>query len=66
MINIRRFDKTDWHVLWKIIEPVFRSGETYVYSPDITEEDAYKMWIDLPEETFVAIDEKNSIAVRIT
>jgi RimJ/RimL family protein N-acetyltransferase len=62
MINIRRFDKTDWHVLWKIIEPVFRSGETYVYSPDITEEDAYKMWIDLPEETFVAIDEKNSIA----
>jgi RimJ/RimL family protein N-acetyltransferase len=61
MINIRRFDKTDWPALWKIIKLVFRSGETYVYSPDISEEDAYKTWIDLPEETFVAVDEKNDI-----
>ena len=61
MADIKKFDKTDWPGVWSIIEPVFRSGETYVYSPDISEEDAYKVWIDLPEETFIAVDEQNNI-----
>jgi RimJ/RimL family protein N-acetyltransferase len=61
MTDIRRFNKTDWPALWKIIEPVFRSGDTYVYSPDISEEDAYKIWVDLPEETYVAVNEKGDI-----
>jgi RimJ/RimL family protein N-acetyltransferase len=61
MTNIRKFNKADWSALWKIIEPVFRAGETYVFSPDITEDETYKIWIDLPEETFVAVDEKNHI-----
>ena len=61
MTNIRKFNKADWPGLWKIIEPVFRSGETYVFSPDITEDEAWKIWIYLPEETFVAVDEENNI-----
>lgn len=61
MTNIREFNKADWPGLWRIIEPVLRSGETYVFSLDITEDEAYKIWIELPEETFVAVDEKNNI-----
>jgi RimJ/RimL family protein N-acetyltransferase len=61
MIEIRRFNKADWPALWRIIEPVFRSGETYVFPPDITEDEACKIWIDLPEVTFVAVDEENNI-----
>jgi ribosomal protein S18 acetylase RimI-like enzyme len=52
---IRQFQSTDWPAVWAIIEPVFRAGETYAYSPDITEEDAHHAWIDKPAATFVAV-----------
>jgi RimJ/RimL family protein N-acetyltransferase len=58
---IRKFQEDDWSQVWLIIEPVFRAGETYAYSPDITEEDGHKVWIELPLETFVTIDGDNRI-----
>ncbi|MGB7873343.1 MAG: GNAT family N-acetyltransferase [Anaerolineales bacterium] len=61
MINIRLFEQSDWADTWRIIEPVFRTGETYAFSPDITEEETYKLWIETPAATFVAVDEKNTI-----
>lgn len=60
-MEIRKFQENDWSRVWPIIEKVFRSGETYAYSPDITEQDAHKAWIDLPRETYVAADEDNEI-----
>ncbi|MCF6224786.1 MAG: GNAT family N-acetyltransferase [Xanthomonadales bacterium] len=61
MINIRRFDEQDWAGTWQIIEPVFRAGETYPFSPEITEEEAYEAWIMKPSATFIAVDEKNRV-----
>ncbi len=61
MIDIRLFVGQDWPAVWDIIEPVFRAGETYVYSPDIGEEEAYRLWIEVPEATFVAVDEEGQI-----
>ena len=61
MFNIRPFEERDWLATWLIIEPVFRSGETYAFSPEITEEEAYKVWVIAPSETFVAVDESNNI-----
>ncbi len=61
MINIRPFEEQDWSITWQIIEPVFRAGETYPFSPEITEEEAYKAWVIIPAETFVAMDESNNI-----
>ena len=58
---IRKFQEADWRQVWQIIEPVFRAGETYAYSPEITEEDAHKVWIELPQETFVTVDEGGRI-----
>ena len=57
MIKIRAFEEGDWPAIWRIIEPVFRTGETYAFSPDITEDEARRVWIELPSATFVAIDE---------
>lgn len=37
MISIDPFSQTDWASVWQIIKPVFRSGETYVFPPDISE-----------------------------
>lgn len=53
---IRKFEEQDWPRVWRIIEPVFRAGETYAFSPDITKEEAYHVWIESPEVTFVAVD----------
>ena len=61
MINIRPFEEGDWSATWLIIEPVFMSGETYAFSPDINEEETYKVWVTIPSETFVAMDESNNI-----
>lgn len=54
MITIRKFQSLDWPSVWRIIEPVFRAGETCAYSPDITENDARKVWIDAHPATYVA------------
>ena len=36
---IAKIEPSDWLLVWKIIEPVFRSGETYAFSPEISETD---------------------------
>ena len=61
MIKIRRFDEQDWNATWQIIEPVFRAGETYPFSPEITEKEAHKAWIEKPSVTFVATDENHRV-----
>ncbi len=61
MVAIRIFQEQDWAETWKIIEPVFRAGETYAFSPDITVEEAHKVWIENTAATFVAVDSNNSI-----
>ncbi|MCV6636132.1 GNAT family N-acetyltransferase [Candidatus Albibeggiatoa sp. nov. NOAA] len=60
-MNIRLFASQDWPAVWHIIQPVFRAGETYAFSPDITEQEAYKVWIEIPKTTFVAVDENDTI-----
>ena len=61
MINIRQFDEHDWVATWRVIEPVFRAGETYPFSPEITEAEAYKAWTEKPCVTFIAVDENNLV-----
>ena len=61
MIRIQPFEKRDWAATWQIIERVFRAGETYAFSPDITEEEAHKVWVEMPSATFVAVDENNEV-----
>jgi ribosomal protein S18 acetylase RimI-like enzyme len=54
--SIRPFEVQDWKAVWEILEPVFRAGETYSFAPEITEQEAYKVWIELPMTTFVALE----------
>ena len=56
-IAINKIESSDWTLVWKIIEPVFRAGETYAYSPEISETEAYKVWVEIPTITYVV---KNS------
>lgn len=61
MITIRLFTENDWPAVWDIIEPVFRAGETYAYSPAIGEEDAHHAWIEKPAAAFVVETEAGEI-----
>ncbi len=61
MITIRDFQEQDWPFVWQIIEPVFRTGETYAFLPDIEEKEAHKVWIEMPEATFVAVRGNDNI-----
>lgn len=61
MITIRAFEQIDWPSVWNIIEPVFRSGKTYSFSPDISEDEAHRMWIETPTATYVAKDDNGSV-----
>jgi ribosomal protein S18 acetylase RimI-like enzyme len=60
-MEIRKYRETDWDHIWPIIEKVFRVGETYAFSPEITEQDAHKVWIELPQETYVVTGQDNAI-----
>ncbi len=61
MIKIRPIEERDWIATWRIIKPVFRAGETYAYSPEITEIEAKKVWVNLPVATYVAVDKGSEI-----
>lgn len=60
-IRIRPFESRDWPEVWRILEPVFRAGETYSFDPAISEADARAVWIDAPAATFVAEDERGEL-----
>jgi RimJ/RimL family protein N-acetyltransferase len=61
MITIRLFEEQDWPGVWRMIEAVFRDGETYAISPTISEEEARDYWVELPAATYVAVDPSGTI-----
>ena len=44
-MEIRKYPESDWVQVWPIVEHVFRAGETYPYSPEITEKESRNIWI---------------------
>ena len=61
MIAIRPFDEDNWEAVWRIIQPVFRAGDSYAFSPRIAEEEAHEVWVDRPLASFVAMDENDGV-----
>jgi len=61
MVDMRLFAEQDWAGTWRIIEPVLRAGETYSFSPDITQSEAHTVWVEAPAATFVALDDNDAI-----
>jgi len=52
-MNIREATREDFEQIWPIFHEIAAAGETYAYPPDITKEEALKLWIDAPRKTFV-------------
>ena len=61
MHTIRLFENVDWASTWQVLEPVFRAGETYAFSPDISEAAARRVWIKSPLATFVVVNGSDKV-----
>lgn len=53
-IEIRKADVSDWDAIWPIFQAVVSQGDTYVYAPDTTKEEAFSLWMLPAVSTYVA------------
>lgn len=60
--TIRPFQDRDWPALWPILQATFQAGDTYSFSPDSTEEEIRRAWIDAPAATFVLCTTDGTLA----
>ena len=59
MITIREYNEADKEQIWKIIKPIIRKGDTYVFAPDSSRDNMLDYWCGEDKNTYVAIsDEK--------
>jgi len=54
MISVRAATPSDAEVVWPILEPVIRAGETYTLPSDMTREAALAWWFSPGHEVFLA------------
>ncbi len=52
--TIRPAAEADEDAIWRILEPVFRAGETYTVPPEISRKEALAYWRAEGHEVFVA------------
>ena len=54
MLKIREATEADFETIWPIFHEIASAGETYAYPRDTSEEEAGRLWMDLPRQTYVA------------
>ncbi|MEO8103145.1 MAG: N-acetyltransferase [Betaproteobacteria bacterium] len=54
MTTIRRYQQSDWPAVWPLLQATFASGDTYAFSPESSEVDIRKAWLEAPAATYVA------------
>jgi hypothetical protein len=45
--------------IWEIFREVIASGDTYVFDPDLSREDALRYWLSADHHTFVVTDNEH-------
>jgi ribosomal protein S18 acetylase RimI-like enzyme len=56
MVTVRPARADDGDLLWTILEPAIRAGETYALPRDMSRPEALAYWLDSRNEVFVAED----------
>lgn len=54
MLEIRKAVESDKNEVWKIIQAVISTGDTYVFAPDSPKEKMLEYWFGNDKETYVA------------
>ena len=50
---IREATEKDFEEIWPIFHEIANAGETYAYPRNTTKHEAEKLWMELPQKTFV-------------
>jgi catechol 2,3-dioxygenase-like lactoylglutathione lyase family enzyme/RimJ/RimL family protein N-acetyltransferase len=61
MSHVREYQASDWLAIWPMLRATFLAGDTYTFSPQSTEEEIHKVWIEVPAKTFVVCDSEGQI-----
>lgn len=54
MASIRRFRETDWPEVWALLRTAIQAGDSYAFSPDSSEAEIHKAWVEIPSVTYVS------------
>ena len=60
-ITIRQATKADWEIIWPLVKDVLSTGETYSYSPSTSKSEAFQIWMQNTQITFVALREGRAV-----
>ena len=55
-MTIRKATRQDDDAIWRVLEPIFREGETYPIDPNCTREDALDYWFQAKKTIYVFED----------
>ncbi|WP_428036029.1 N-acetyltransferase family protein [Amphritea sp.] len=53
---IRKMTKSDFESFWSVFSNVIQAQETYAFAPDMTLEEAYHLWCEMPLKTYVFVE----------
>ena len=53
-MHIRVATPDDFDAIWPIFNEIVGAGETYAYDPKTTKDQAYSIWLEAPNKTYVA------------
>jgi L-amino acid N-acyltransferase YncA len=56
-VIIRPITAADHEMVWQIFHEVVAPGDTYAFAPDTTRDEAIRLWVDVPQATYVADDD---------
>jgi L-amino acid N-acyltransferase YncA len=57
-VEIRTATAEDWPAIWPFLHAIVSARETYAYDPELTEDQARRIWmVGPPGQTVVAVDE---------
>lgn len=61
-VEIRDATAKDWPAIWPFLHQIVSAGETYAYDPDMTEDQARRLWmVGPPGRTIVAVDDGGAV-----
>lgn len=60
---IRKASESDFESIWSIFKVVIEAGDTYVFAPDTSREDAFEYWFARGINTFVVEDDEQIVGM---
>ena len=63
MAEIRKAEEGDKPAIWQIIKAVIAGGDTYVFSPDSTEDEMMAYWFSPEKHNYVAVSDSEVVGI---